>query len=175
MENASKALIIAGAILLSILLISLGLMVYQQAKNTIGSVNLDAQQIEQFNETFLRYEGTSVSAANVNALIQNVISSNQTAINNNTGAYVGIQFPTVSDATGKKAVHICVNTSKGVVYASLEGDAVKSAVSDVKNTSSGENDKTSSSELCRVATGKTYKVIIGRTNSVVSSILVTAN
>ena len=32
MENASKALIIAGAILLSILLISLGLIVYNQAK-----------------------------------------------------------------------------------------------------------------------------------------------
>ena len=32
MENASKALIIAGAILLAILIISLGLIVYNQAK-----------------------------------------------------------------------------------------------------------------------------------------------
>ena len=31
MENASKALIIAGAILISILIISLGVIIYQQA------------------------------------------------------------------------------------------------------------------------------------------------
>ena len=35
MENASKALIIAGAILLAILLISLGIMIYTQAQNTV--------------------------------------------------------------------------------------------------------------------------------------------
>lgn len=40
MENASKALIIAGAILLSVLIISLGIMVYNNAKNTVGSANL---------------------------------------------------------------------------------------------------------------------------------------
>ena len=33
MENASKALIIAGAILLSILLISLGIMIFTQAQD----------------------------------------------------------------------------------------------------------------------------------------------
>ena len=32
MENASKALIIAGAILLAILLISLGIMIFNQAQ-----------------------------------------------------------------------------------------------------------------------------------------------
>ena len=34
MENASKALIIAGAILLAILLISLGIMIFNQAQDT---------------------------------------------------------------------------------------------------------------------------------------------
>ena len=37
MENASKALIIAGAILLAILLISLGIMIYNQAQNTVNN------------------------------------------------------------------------------------------------------------------------------------------
>ena len=40
MENASKALIIAGAILLSILIISLGIMVFQNAKSTVGSADM---------------------------------------------------------------------------------------------------------------------------------------
>lgn len=57
MENASKALIIAGAILLSILIITLGLTVYNQAKNSMGNSNLDAQEIRAHNSQFLSYEG----------------------------------------------------------------------------------------------------------------------
>ena len=49
MENASKALIIAGAILLAIIIISLGLMVTNQAKEQVGNANLSAQQIQTFN------------------------------------------------------------------------------------------------------------------------------
>ena len=90
MENASKALIIAGAILLSILIISLGLMVYNQAKETIGSVNLSQQEIEAFNSKFTAYENTRVSGAKVNALIQTVISSNQAEIDANTGKVIEI-------------------------------------------------------------------------------------
>ena len=41
MENASKALIIAGAILLAILIISLGILIFNQAQDTVGSVNMD--------------------------------------------------------------------------------------------------------------------------------------
>lgn len=41
MENASKALIIAGAILLSILIIGLGMFIYQQASGAMGNANLD--------------------------------------------------------------------------------------------------------------------------------------
>ena len=57
MENASKALIIAGAILLSILIISLGIMVYNNAKNTVGSASLDKQEIQTFNSDFEKYVG----------------------------------------------------------------------------------------------------------------------
>lgn len=96
MENASKALIIAGAILLSILLISLGLMVYQQAKGTIGNVNLSEQEIQVFNSKFSSYEGNSVSGTQVNALIEAVISSNTLAARDVTGQYVTITFPATS-------------------------------------------------------------------------------
>ena len=49
MENASKALIIAGAILLSILLISLGILVYNNAKGTVSDSNLDYEEAQKFN------------------------------------------------------------------------------------------------------------------------------
>ena len=46
MENASKALIIAGAILLSIAIIGIGMAVFQMASGTISSANMSAQEIE---------------------------------------------------------------------------------------------------------------------------------
>ena len=62
MENASKALIIAGAILLSILLISLGIMVYNNAKGTVNDANLDTESIQTFNGKFTQYCGNNKSA-----------------------------------------------------------------------------------------------------------------
>ena len=46
MENATKALLIAAAVLVAILIISLGLVVYNMAAETIGSVNLSQQEIK---------------------------------------------------------------------------------------------------------------------------------
>ena len=79
MENASKALLIAGAILIVILLISLGIYIYSQAQQTINSVNMDEQQITAFNNKFAQYEGEDKSGSEVSAMIDLVISSNQAA------------------------------------------------------------------------------------------------
>lgn len=76
MENASKALIIAGAILLSILIISLGIMVYQNAKNTVGSANLSKQEIQTFNSQWETYIGDNKTASEVRTMIQAVIANN---------------------------------------------------------------------------------------------------
>lgn len=76
MENASKALIIAGAILLSILIISLGIMVYNNAKNTVGSANLSKQEIQTFNSQWETYVGENKTASEVRTMIQAVIANN---------------------------------------------------------------------------------------------------
>lgn len=47
MENASKALIIAGAILISILLISLGIIMFNASKGTTDQANDTANAMEQ--------------------------------------------------------------------------------------------------------------------------------
>ena len=52
MENASKALIIAGAILLSILLISMGIIVYRNASSTINSADMSETETQTFNGKF---------------------------------------------------------------------------------------------------------------------------
>jgi len=79
MENASKALIIAGAILLAIVIISLGLVVVNNTRSVTDNANLNAQEIETFNNKFIAYEGTNVSAAKVKSLIQAAIASNSTS------------------------------------------------------------------------------------------------
>ena len=62
MENASKALIIAGAILLSILLISLGIYIFQQANGVISGSGMTKAEISSFNQQFTKYEGTKTGS-----------------------------------------------------------------------------------------------------------------
>ena len=67
MENASKALIIAGAILLSILIIGIGMFIYTQAAGIIGDTKIDTQKVRAYNSEFEQYEGTR-SGTDVRAL-----------------------------------------------------------------------------------------------------------
>ncbi len=78
MENASKALIIAGAILLSILIIGLAMIVFNNAKNALDGANLDREKIATFNSTFEDYAGDNVRGTNVRTLCSSVQSSNAT-------------------------------------------------------------------------------------------------
>lgn len=76
MENASKALIIAGAILLSILIIGLGMMVFNNAKNALTSANLDQEQIDAFNSKFETYIGENKRGSDIKTLCNAVKNSN---------------------------------------------------------------------------------------------------
>lgn len=76
MENASKALIIAGAILLSILIITLGLSVYNNAKSATGNADLTGQEINAHNSQFTAYEGRQ-KGSQVKALMTTIKSNNK--------------------------------------------------------------------------------------------------
>ena len=75
MENASKALIIAGAILLAILTISLGILIYNQASGVVGNNTMSEVDIQTFNQKFTQYVGEQRGSA-VRSLIQQVQASN---------------------------------------------------------------------------------------------------
>ena len=54
MENASKALIIAGAILLSIAIIGVGMYVFQNVQETIkDGADMSADQLEHITKSLL--------------------------------------------------------------------------------------------------------------------------
>jgi divalent metal cation (Fe/Co/Zn/Cd) transporter len=77
LENASKALIIAGAILLAILIIGLGVYIYRQAAGVIDTGTMDQLVVSQFNAQFEPYLGNNVSGSNVKQLIKIINASNR--------------------------------------------------------------------------------------------------
>ncbi len=78
MENASKALLIAGAILIVILLIAVGMMVYRGAQGSIqkaiGSMSSTEKDIH--NSQFEPFIGNKVSGSNVRSLLSKIITNN---------------------------------------------------------------------------------------------------
>ena len=81
MENASKALIIAGAILLAILLISLGIMIYTQAQDTVQNSGMTQASVTSFNNQFTKYEG-DIKGTMVRSMIQEVRAVNADSAEN---------------------------------------------------------------------------------------------
>lgn len=79
MENASKALLIAGAILLCILIIAIGMFIYNSAQSTITDslTSLSTQEVEAFNNQFTSYEGVQ-TGSNVRALTGRLIANADT-------------------------------------------------------------------------------------------------
>ena len=79
MENASKALLIAGAVLIVILLIGIGMLIYSRSTGVIDTAasTMNSQEIQSFNSQFTPYEGTQ-KGPSVRALLSTVIANNGT-------------------------------------------------------------------------------------------------
>lgn len=70
MDNASKALIMAGAILIAVALVSLGVYLYQSAasKVTDGTRQVDASQMLMLNSEIEKYKGENIKGSEVTQL-----------------------------------------------------------------------------------------------------------
>lgn len=96
MENASKALIIAGAILISILLITVGIMVISSTDgitDEMGS-SMSEMEIQSFNSKFTGYEADKQKASQVKALLDKVSATNTSneATSSSDAKFVSISF-----------------------------------------------------------------------------------
>ena len=109
MENASKALIIAAAILIAILLISVGVYVVGVAQEQINNSDMSSIELETFNQKFTKYLGTQKGSA-IRTMVQEVM-----AYNNSDQA---------SDET-----RIAINKNTANNNAKIDGDADASLVS----------------------------------------------
>ena len=122
MENASKALIIAGAILLAILIIGLGVFIYNQASNTVSDTGMDQIAVRQFNAQFEPYIMNNASGSTAMALYDTVQTYNATTTNNKVRLVLrsnGI----IGGDVDKKDLGIKLKASKKVEKDVEEGEA----------------------------------------------------
>lgn len=113
MENATKALLIAAAVLVAILIISLGLVVYNNSANTVNQANLSSQEIQAQNEKFTRYNGTNKRGSEVNSLLQTVLNYNlNTTDDGNKVTVTGTNAPSL----GKDATSITQQADTSALY-----------------------------------------------------------
>lgn len=90
MENASKALLIAGGVLLSILIISLGVYLFANFGGVTAQIgqNVDESQVNQFNSQF------TTNVAKDNVTIYDIVSMANLATQNNKQYGFQKQAPT---------------------------------------------------------------------------------
>lgn len=124
MENASKALIIAGAILLSILIIGLGMVIFNQAKDAIGNTGMDKQKIAAYNSEFESYEGTNVNGTKVRNLYD-VVRNHNIANQDDTSLQISISGKAKTDIQAGKtySVSCSYDTKTGYVSVITIGDS----------------------------------------------------
>ena len=106
MENASKALIIAGGILLAIMI--LALLVYMGTAMTDMAESQDrklaAQQLEEFNKSYLVYNKTRMYGTDVITVVNKAINHNKNIGASETDPYyINVKIKTTDDfkTTGK--------------------------------------------------------------------------
>ncbi len=78
MDNASKALIMAGAVLISIALVGVGVYIFSSTNTMIGGANkqLDDAAAQMTNSTLGQYAGSNVRGSTVKQLLEKVRISN---------------------------------------------------------------------------------------------------
>ena len=78
MDNASKALIMAGAVLISIALVGVGVYIFSSTNTMVGGANqqLDDTAAQMTNSTLGQYAGSKVRGSTVKQLFEKVRISN---------------------------------------------------------------------------------------------------
>ncbi len=114
MENASKALLIAAAILIAIVLITLGVIVLNKGKSAIGDVNLTDQEVSAFNSKWEGYLGNQLGST-VKSLQSSINNYNSTC---NDGRYITFlsEGTALTDFAAAKPTRYNITISSGTNY-----------------------------------------------------------
>lgn len=120
MENASKALIIAGAILLSILLISLGIMIFKQAQGVVTDTGMSEAELSTFNQKFTKYQGKK-RGTDVKSLLQEIIVNNNQDENSDRQVSVTIKDSVIT-GTGVPSAAATTDTDLSAIINNVKSN-----------------------------------------------------
>jgi len=144
MENASKALLIAGAILICILLIAIGMYIYNSAQSTIQTAagQMNQQDKQMYNAMIQKYVGTK-SGSEIKRMIEDVISQNNQYVNE-SGKFTSVLQNGVGTYTGNlnKVCNDCNAYTKPDGFSSAQKEidiASKEMRAFAKKISAGKN------------------------------------
>ena len=76
MENASKAILIVAAIIVTLSVIALGMYFFNAMDRPDVGGQMSELEVQTHNKKFENYEGTSVSGSKVNSLLKLVVQNN---------------------------------------------------------------------------------------------------
>ena len=160
MENASKALLIAGAILICILLIAVGMYIYQSAQGTISAAasKMSNQDKEIYNSMINKYVGENKRGSDVKAMIEQVISQND--------QYVGESGKCISIKVKNSKTIPNLKKSDGSADTSGSELGAKCDLANVYATTPGDNTQTNVDNAKKemrqlykaISSGKSYSV-----------------
>ena len=160
MENASKALLIAGAILICILLIAVGMYIYQSAQGTISAAasKMSNQDKEIYNSMINKYVGENKRGSDVKAMIEQVISQNDQYVGE-SGKFISIKVKNSKTIPNLKKSDGSADTSGSELGAKCD-------LANVYATTPGENTQANVDAAKKemralykaISSGKSYRV-----------------
>jgi hypothetical protein len=111
MENATKALIIAGAIIIAIVLISLGVWVLDMGSSSVTDAGskIDQNMVKSFNQDIERYVGNNVRGSTIRSLWSTLNTINHQAATGD-GREVTIKgITSLNDINNSRVYSVSVN------------------------------------------------------------------
>lgn len=145
MENASKALIIVGAVLIAILLIGFGVMIMNNSTSQVNPDVLNSQAAQAHNSQFTNYTGDKMKASQVKALMNNIITNNVTGKTADTPQKIYVKYRATgsssSDAAFMDPSAVSAAVRNGYTYnVSIENQKAVS-VDEIEDLNVNEPDK----------------------------------
>lgn len=174
MENASKALIIAGAILISILLIAISMYIYQSANSTIQTAASKMSQNDKnmYNSTVKNYSSKgTLNGTDIKNLIEDIISQNSQYVEE-SGKFISISTDDSVKGKGYTKADLDAKCQAANVYGSAADNA--SANNDAVNTQQAINEaRDEMRKLSKViSSGKKYTVVEREKDGIIYGIMI---
>lgn len=166
MENASKALLIAGAILICILLIAVAMYIYSSARTTIDTAasKMSSQEKDIYNSAVNSYLGNGKKGSQVRAMIDSIISSNASNTGE-SGKFIGIDVESLTDTLKKNITEEQIKTMNYASYDWNSGGNLENNNATINTANDGMTQLKQN-----INTNKNYDVTASYTDGIITSI-----